>query len=737
MATLALTALTAAAAAGMGRLFAGHAYLVPFLAAALVTHALMWLGRRAGAPLSVTAAVALAVAALSVGWFVLPGTTIFGLPGAATLDAARTALGEAWGQFAEVVAPAPVTDGFLVAGMAAIAVTAVLADWAAFRMSALFEAVLPSFTLFIFTATLGSSQRRELLVGLYVAALLLFLLVHQAGLLAASSSWFASRSREGAGTLLRRGAALGVVTVIAGLVVGPAIPGADRPPVLAWRDRDLIGDSRRTTVSPLVDIRGRLVNQSTALLFTVRSTHRAYWRLTSLDTFDGQIWSSDASHRPVRRTLPRGPASAGRTDRVVQEFVITTLSSLWLPAAYRPERVAGIDDVSYNEQLGSLITDEDTTNGLTYRVESAVPVFSATGLSQAAGQLTGERAERFRHLPSLSPRVLALARAVTSGAGKLTPYARALALQNFFRSGAFTYDLDVEAGHGREALDNFLFRTHRGYCEQFAGAYAVLARAAGLPARVAVGFTPGEPGPDGVFLVRGLNAHAWPEVYLAGAGWVAFEPTPGRGAPGAESYTGLPEAQARPESPSTATTAVPGTTAAPGSATTATATTATTAAPAAGARHGRSFPDNPVLRYGLLALVMAAAPVIAVPAAKSLRRRRRRQAAATGADRVLVAWAEANESLAGAGARREPSDTLHEHAVRAAATVALPTPAAGALRELAGDATAASYSSRDVGAEVAARAQASAALVEAAVRSGARPVQRVGRAIDPRPLVRS
>lgn len=735
--TLALTALTASAAAGMGRLFAGHAYLVPFVAAAVAAHAVMWAGRRIGLALSATALAAMAATALAVGWFVVPETTTFGIPGGASFDAARVALSEAWRQFAEVVAPAPVTDGFLIAGMLGIAVTAVLADWAAFRMSALFEAVLPSFTLFIFTATLGSPQRRGLLVGLYVGALLLFLLVHQAGLLAASSSWFASRSRQGIGALLQRGAVLGVVTVVAGLAVGPAIPGADRPPVLAWRDSDLIGrDGRRTTISPLVDIKGRLVNQSATEVFTVRSTHRSYWRLTSLDTFDGQIWSSDASHRPVRRALPRGLASAGRTDRVVQEFTISSLSSLWLPAAYRPERVTGVDDVSYNDDLGSLITGEDTTNGLTYRVESSVPRFSGAELEQVGSRLADDQAQRFTRLPPLSPRVAALARSVAFGPRGASPYARALALQNFFRSGAFTYDLNVESGHGDQALENFLFGTRRGYCEQFAGAYAVMARAAGLPARVAVGFTPGEVGPDGRLHVRGLNAHAWPEVYLAGAGWVAFEPTPGRGAPGAESYTGLPEAQARPESPSTATTATTPTTAA-STASTATSTPATTTPAGSEAEKGLSMLDNPVVRAAGVFVILVGALTAMVPAAKAVRRRRRRRAAGTDADRVLVAWAEAAEALAQAGARRQRSDTLDEHARRAAAAVALPGPAAGALRALADDASAASYSDDDLSPQVAARAQGSAAVVEAAVKGAASPVQRVGRAVDPRPLVRS
>src|SRR5207237_6030329 len=135
--------------------------------------------------------------------------------------------------------------------------------------------------------------------------------------------------------------------------------------------------------------------------------------------------------------------------------------------------------------------------------------------------------------------VVALARRVTTRARP--PYAQALALQQFFRT-QFTYSLQVPSGHGESAIERFL-AVRRGYCEQFAGTFAAMARALGLPARVAVGFTPGVLEADGLWHITGRQAHAWPEVFVAGYGWVAFEPTPGRGAPGAEAYTGVPAQQ--------------------------------------------------------------------------------------------------------------------------------------------------------------------------------------------------
>ncbi len=86
-------------------------------------------------------------------------------------------------------------------------------------------------------------------------------------------------------------------------------------------------------------------------------------------------------------------------------------------------------------------------------------------------------------------------------------------------------------------------RIRRGYCEQFSATFAAMARSLGIPARVAIGFTPGELRDDGLYHVYDRHAHAWPEVWFDGFGWISFEPTPGRGEPGAESHTGVGAAQ--------------------------------------------------------------------------------------------------------------------------------------------------------------------------------------------------
>ena len=736
--TLALTGVTVAAAVGMGRLFTDASHVGPFVVAALVAHGVSWAGRRVGAPLWASALAAVAGLVLVAAWLVLPETTTLGIPWTATWRAAGSELSLALDQFATVVAPTPATRGFLLAGMAGVGLTGILADWGAFRVPALFEAAIPSFTLFVFTATLGASRHRSAAVALYLGVLLLFLLVHHAELQAASASWFASRSGTGLARRLRAGVALGAVAVVAALLVGPHLPGTDEPPVLAWRGSDQMRGTRgRTTVSPLVDIRGRLVDQSAVEVFTVRAQERAYWRLTSLDRFDGDIWSSNDTHRPVGGRLPGRSQPPGAGPRVVQEFTIASLSSIWLPAAYEPERLDGVEDVSYNAELGSIITRHDTSDGLRYRVESVLPRPSADQLGRARAEPVGGALDRFQRLPAIPPSVRRLADRV---AGSGTPFQRARALQDFFQRG-FTYDLGARPGHDGAALESFLFRTKRGYCEQFAGAYAVMARAVGLPTRVAVGFTPGELGQDGRYHVRGLNAHAWPEVHLQGFGWVAFEPTPGRGAPGAQGYTGLAEAQARVDNPSTATTLDPSADApapeepAPGDqpAPEESGATPTTAPPAA--EPTRRSPGPEPLVLVVLAAVGATAVLGGIPLAKRHRRDRRRSAATTPGPRVLVAWSEAAEALARAGVPRRPSETLDEYARRAEAAP-LPRPVVAALAGLARDTAAASYGRSAVSPEVATRAVGAAAAVEAGLAASASAAQRLRWALDPRPLLR-
>ena len=722
-AEISLTAVTVVAVLGLTRLFSNGSFLPPVLTAAVAGHAVAWAGRRLGLHPVAAAGLSLAGLVLAVAWVVEPHTTTLGIPTFATLDAVQTDLGSAWRRFGEVVAPTASTRGFVLASVIGAWLAATVADGFAFRGRARFEALVPSFTVFLFGAMLGADRSRVLLAGAYMATLAAFLLTSDASGRSRGPAWFGRRAGEGERALLRHGSVLALAAVVGAILVAPRLPGAEAQGLLGWRDQQNGQAGPRVTVSPLVDIRGRLVDEADVELFSVRSDTPNYWRLTSLDQFDGTIWSSRGTYQRARGELPAGAATRAATEVVRQEFTIEALSSIWLPAAFRPERVRSGDAVRYDRDSASLLTDRNTSDGLRYAVDSELPRPTAEELGPAPGVVPAEIGSRYLPLPPELAQTLAPVAARVTGS-QTSPYGKAKALQDWFRT-TFTYTLAVRPGHGNEAIQRFL-QDRRGYCEQFAGTFAAMARSLGIPARVAVGFTPGERGADGQFRVLGRNAHAWPEVYLAGYGWVPFEPTPGRGMPGAEDYTAVPPQGAQGDlTAPTATTAVPA-----GEAPSDTTTPEPEPEEVAPAPTPvRSGPDLGRLLWVLVPATVVGLTVAAVPLTRSRRRRRRRDAAVTPAERVLVAWAEAEEALAAAGRGQDPWETAAEYSARVASGVG-----GAPLARLADDTSVAAYSQGGVGPEVAARAESSAAAVRAEVAGAAGPLRRVLWAVDPRPL---
>jgi transglutaminase-like putative cysteine protease len=732
--TVALAILTVVTAAGMGRLFNSTSYLGPVVGAAIAAHALAWLWRRLG--LGAVAALLLSAAGilLVTTWVALPHTTVLGLPSATTFHQASSQLTQARQQLQELTTPAPVTAGFLLGSVLIVGIMAVLADWAAFRHRSTFEAAVPSLALFIYTAALGTSRGRTLAVSIYLAALIGFVLVAESSRQASTMPWLTSRAGRGLTPLLRGGATLGVIAVAAALVVGPNLPGARSAAALDLRHITQPGPSQRTTISPLVDIRSQLVKPPDVELFTVASATRTYWRLTSLDSFDGAIWSANQSYRTAGTELPSSAAAAppGLAPGVKQAFSISSLASVWAPAAYRPSRLIGLPGASYNPESGSIITPSATPDGLTYQVTSDIPHLDGAELAQGGATPAGTDPSHYLALPNGIPdSVRQTAAQIVRGQG--SDYGKALALQNWFRDN-FRYSLSVPAGHDDNAMLRFL-SARQGYCEQFAGTYAVMARSVGLPTRVAVGFTPGQLESDGLYHVRALNAHAWPEVLMGRYGWVSFEPTPGRGEPGAEAYTGVTAAQTGPvDTPAQSTAGAP---AAP-----APAAPAPPVAPKptpnlvhAGptAHHGGQFPVTGVIAAAIV-VALALAWGVGIPLI-ARRRRLRRRATAHGAERVIVAWSEAADSLALMGAGRRPSETLQEHARRTARSPVAPKEVAPSLSALALDASVASYAEGPPDTEVVTRSVVAAAVIEGAVWKRATRWQRLRWRLDPRQLL--
>jgi len=183
-----------------------------------------------------------------------------------------------------------------------------------------------------------------------------------------------------------------------------------------------------------------------------------------------------------------------------------------------------------------------TVEGETYRANSMVQINTIEEL-RSAGQVYPEwMLSRYMSLPNSVPeRVLTLARDLT--ATETNPYDRAVAIESYLRQ--FPYTLNVSRGPaGMDIADYFLFRLQEGYCDYYATAMVVLARAAGMPARYVIGYI-GEHYDESIdaYVITADQAHAWPEIYFPGYGWIQFEPTGGRPPieRPAESFPELPE----------------------------------------------------------------------------------------------------------------------------------------------------------------------------------------------------
>ena len=749
----ALALVTVAVVGGFSRLFRDNSYFTKMTALGLVSHALALIVRRLGRNIVWSAAISAIGLAIVGGVVFYADTTFIGLPTIATRDAAVADLRFAWNLFGEVKAPAPVEPGFVLAGAIAIWIVAFLADWAAFRVWSTLEALFPASIVFLFSALLGRGQHRIMATAIFGGAVLVFALLHRLAKSEMTSSWLAHDPNDGRFALARIGLVGTILAVVLGLVVGPALPGAGEEAVLAWRNLDggAAGSGARVTVSPLVDIQARLVSQSSAEVFTVQSAAPDYWRLTALDRFDGVAWTSSGAYVRAKDELQtRLPASVP-TRTLEQTFQIKALAALWLPAAYEPAAVVddGETGARYEVESGTLTVKEgkETSDGLRYTIQSRIPQRDKAAVQ--AGTTTALSREfvlRYTDVPSNVSSFLrgyigqSAVRRVLPLTTTKSPYEQAVMLQNYFRT--FVYDLNVAAGHSVNDIQSFLSKK-RGYCEQFAGTFAAIMRTLGVPARVAVGFTPGELESDGLYHVRGEHAHAWPEIFLDGVGWIRFEPTPGRGGPGDAVYTGVEPAQPDPGNPTESVplpTTPPGDPSDPGD-----------VPPEFGAEDpggiitapgeeagGASSPSSlegleQILLVAAIIVVLIALAFGVVPFIKFARRRRRRtRAVGQPREQIGVSWAETVDALGLLDLDASAAETPTELAHRSAATLG---DAAPQLEKLAALTTRANFDSIDPLAGEVDEAALAARSVRTNITGQVTRRRRALRALDPRPLL--
>ncbi len=529
IATIALTAFSIAVAAGYARVFSGWQFFDNFVVLAIVGHGVGFLTRRLRIPGIIAVPILIGALIWLISFVHYRESMTALIPTGDTLDLFQQEIARVREEFRTAVAPVIYGGGWDVLAAIGIALTVVLSDTFAFRAFARAEALVPGGVLFVFVAALGADRSRVALTAALVAsgvAATVALRAHHGPQRAAVIGGRRSAPR----IIVPAAFGMAAVVAIAASFVGPRLPGAESDPVYETRGGN--GGSVTNVVSPLVDIRSRLTNRSNAELFTVRADFESYWRLSALPRFNGTEWG--LPERALTRVDGELAAARDGSTQLRQEITITSLGEKFVPAAADPQAASPQDGLRWNADSSTLLkTDGDLELGDTFEIVSASPRFEVAALQAATSTDAGDPI--YVELPDDFPSSVGeLARSVTAGAS--TPYETALTLQNWFRN-EFDYSLEVQAGHSNTAIEGFL-RDRIGYCEQFAGTYAAMMRTLGMPARVAVGFTPGNFNGER-YSVLGKNAHAWPEVWFDGLGWVPFEPTPGRGAPGSENYTNV------------------------------------------------------------------------------------------------------------------------------------------------------------------------------------------------------
>lgn len=515
-------------------------------------------------PASLIVAVQLVVGVLTLCGMYLSQTLWTILPTAESASLAIELLAEAGEVLREFAAPAPTTTGVAFLVVAVLVLTAVSVDALALTCAAPAMAGLPLVAGF-FVSVSNNGLAMAPWFFLITAALWMTMMAQQSDRLlgrwpSADNQGFGARPRLG-GTYRGVAQTLGVLGLCVAVAAAAALPhlpptffadGLGRNPEANGRNLGAGQVSFTETMDPGED----LANQSEAPVLEYTSTGRLSppLRVTATEDFDGQTWAAPERDGSliVGADLPVSP---GRSPTVVgsPEELSVTVNNLRAPHLAIPAGTTslslGIPSFDYDERVNAVLVNEPVDDYVALYADIATDgAPSAQGPS--AEQIISANSDLVVVPPESEPAINDLATQILDS--KSDPLEVGRLTQEHFRNTGYTYSLtlaETQNDVSDDAITQFL-ATQQGYCVQFATAMVMVARSEGIPARMAVGFLPGEIQSDGSRKVRAKDAHTWPELYIDGLGWTRFEPTPGV-------RTGAPPALTQPTSAATAPAEVP------------------------------------------------------------------------------------------------------------------------------------------------------------------------------------
>ncbi|MHA7210725.1 transglutaminase family protein [Arthrobacter sp. MDT1-65] len=513
--------------------------LVPVLLAMALTRTL-----RLNGVLTALVGVLALIGALTAQF--VPRQSILGVvPGPGTSLELRRLLAQAEETVVSQVAPVLPGAGIVLIMCAALGLVAILVDILATTMRMPAASGLGLFAILIAPAIVKPNG-----VGMaaFIATALAFLL------LLAAAQWRENRLASGGARassgFAGRSAVIGSAALAVTVILPMFVPGFNSGAFPQGARLNVWGNA--TGLNPAVTLGNDLRNPTGfgRIAYSTNSDTPVYLRAVTLEDFSGRRWEPDQRLDDREQGVDEigaeagAPRSAPAGSTVFTRVTTQSYSSPWLLSPYAP---VGISNLSGSwawdpANLSVLATDGGSTARQEYVVESTSAELTREGLGAIGPSEDPAVPEVFTQLPEDTPEI------VRTRTDEVTdefvnPYDKALAIQSYLRGPEFTYSVEAPVdggydGSGMDVMARFL-ESKSGYCVHYAGTMAVMARAAGIPSRVAIGYTPGSPtgdtteGPRGTelreFVVDSRNAHAWPELYFEGVGWVQFEPTPSRG----------------------------------------------------------------------------------------------------------------------------------------------------------------------------------------------------------------
>jgi transglutaminase-like putative cysteine protease len=260
---------------------------------------------------------------------------------------------------------------------------------------------------------------------------------------------------------------------------------------------------------------------------------RFYWRGRIYDQFTGEGWTISRTQSDVITPIEDDLIIPDRTRYTPAVFIFTTYiqsqrllyapsQPLWIN---RPVEASFFSTPDGARDLTSMKLSRALDVGDLYQARAGILNPSIAELKEAGSDYPQWVNDRYLQLPAdFSPRIRELARSLTADAP--TPYDKATAITDYLRANIHYVKRVSLPPPNADIMEWFLFDTKEGFCNYYATAEVLMLRAVGVPARMAAGFAQGEPNKDRTrYYVRQSDAHAWPEVYFPGYGWIEFEPT--------------------------------------------------------------------------------------------------------------------------------------------------------------------------------------------------------------------